>query len=307
MVVYCLFFASFLFLSACAENEGGSEFGNPSRPVMGTVVEDAGASLKKQTTGGCPADQVIATDSSAQTTLASIDETECSFDMELVVDRSYVISFVLGDEFVATLIVRKNSSSLRSNVVFIAQAALAMNLGNITIIDNEAFPENEPYSQNDQDEDGTDDFDDEDDDGDGILDDEEEDCDLDGFLDEDDEDDLDCDEDEGDEEDIAEFIVEVSPFNEEEFVDLDEEISVLFSCEVDEESVTEETFVVQSDDDALSCEFEFSDSGEVVTCEHDDQDFLPDTIYTATVDGVTCEDGTGIEADSWSWTSDEED
>ncbi len=288
--------------------EGGTEFGNPTRVVQGVVVEEGESFLKKQTTDSdCPADTVIATDSSAQTTIVAIDESDCFFDMELTADKGYVISFVLNDEFVATLIVQKNSSSLRSHVVFIAEAEIVMDLGDITIIDNEAFPENEPYTQNDQDDDGIDDFSDEDDEGDGVSDDEEEDCDLDGFLDYFDFDNSDCesDEDEGDEED--EFIVEVTPFNEEDFVSLDEAVSVLFSCEVDQESVTDESFIVEADDDLIECQFEFTDSDEVVTCGHDDQAFLPDTTYTATIDGVTCEDGTELEAASWQWTTDEED
>lgn len=163
------------------------------------------------------------------------------------------------------------------------------------------FP-NEPAKQNDRDGDGVNDFEDTDDDDDGLSDDEEEDCDLDGFFDDSDDDDSECDVD-GDEE--TGELLEVEPDNNETFVELDEEIEARFDCEIDESTVNATTFSVTSATDTITCSFDFSGSGEKIECEHDDDEFLPGTVYTATVDGVKCVDGTVVETESWSWTTDE--
>lgn len=317
-------------LAACGGSaQGGSEFGNPARTLQGTVVSGEEATLRKTTLSNtllrqqignneCPADQVIATDSQAQTTLAEINQEDCSFEMELTINKSYVVSFTRDDEFIATLIVRRNASSLGSSVFFMAEANTEMNLGAIRIEGSKAIPENEPATQNDQDEDGVDDFSDEDDDGDGVSDNDEEDCDLDGFIDDDDENNGGCDSDEEGEDDeesgeedegdpVEAQVFEVSPANDEVFVDLDEEVWVRFGCEVSEDSVNADTFYIESETDFIECEFDFQESGEVVTCDHEDQEFLPETTYTVTVEGVFCEDETEIEPETWSFTTHEED
>jgi hypothetical protein len=265
-------------LSSCGGGaEGGSEFGNPTRAVIGTLVSDgtlASNNALSKIAGlfihsayaaqGCPADQVIATDSRAQTTAVEIAD-DCSFDLELSTDKAYSVSFTSGDTFVATLIVNNSPNTLRSTVFFVSEDAADLDLGVVTISDNEAIPENEPAEQNDQDEDDVDDYDDEDDDGDGVEDEGEEDCDLDDYEDDYDEDDP-CEEE--DEDDSIAEILEVIPNHEEEYVALDEIVVVRFDCAVDESSVTDETFRVESDEDVIDCEFAFSDEDSVVECRY---------------------------------------
>lgn len=314
---FCCLGLILLMLNRCGSNsaEGGSEFGNPSRQLTGTVVAGASSSLQKGVmkaagSSSCPADTVIATDSQAQTTTDSIS-ANCSFALTLTVGKAYSVSFTsgespLGDSFVATLIVQNSSSSLSSTVFVISTGESDMDLGTITISDSEADPEVEPAAENDQDGDGTDDFDDTDDDGDGILDNNEEDCDLDGYDDDYDESDS-CDF--GGEDDSNESsgeIIAVSPENEEEFVSLDQAVDVLFDCEIDEASVTADSVRIESDSEVIACTYMFSESDSIVSCEHADQNFLPSTTYTATVDGVVCADGTEVTVQSWSWTTEEE-
>lgn len=311
-IIACLLLwnSTFFYCSCSGLAEGGSEFGNPTRQLQGTVVGSGESNLRKtylnQTEGNdCPANQVTATDSQDQTTTTEIVQENCSFEMELTANKSYEVNFMRDDEFVATLFVKKNPSALDSTVFFIAEASTPMDLGDVEIENDNALPENQPASQNDQDDDGTDDFTDEDDDGDGLFDDVEEDCDLDGFLDDYDQNIETCEptEDEGEEEII---ILEVSPSNEDTFVALDAEIWARFDCVVDPESVSDETLTIESDTDSVSCEFDFSETGDIVTCTHGDQDFMPDTVYIATVTGVLCEEGTEITSSDWSWTTVEE-
>lgn len=175
-------------LTACGGSvQGGSEFGNPTRTLLGALTKAI----------DCPADALQAIDSLGQMTTGEINEEDCSFAVELTAGKSYQASFTLGDEVVLTLIVRNSATAAESSVFFFAEDDVPMDLGDITIEDDEAIPENEPATQNDEDNDGTSDFDDVDDDGDGVADDFEEDCDADGFLDDSDEGDQACDPNEG--------------------------------------------------------------------------------------------------------------
>ena len=182
LVTFCLIF---LFgLAACSgASTGGAEAGNPpsARALAGTLPLEESA---------CQADGVVATDSSGETITADV-ASDCSFSIELTIGKAYVVSFIKSDSFVASMIFNNGPGTLPSSVLVVSSGEAAILLGNITITDGVATPENEPAEQNDQDEDGVDDFEDDDDDGDEVSDDEEEDCDLDGFTDGLDEDD-DC-------------------------------------------------------------------------------------------------------------------
>lgn len=310
---------SFFFLTgialggACGGNaEGGTEFGNPTRSLIGELdPSDGGLS-------SCPADRVIATDTAGETTQTDV-RSGCSFELPLTPDRSYVISYTLEDQFVATLIFQSSVSSLTSSVLFVSSGSTGIDLGKITFDNGKASPEKNPVAQNDRDGDGDDDLDDEDDDNDSTPDEEEEDCDLDGYLDDDDESECEEEEDEeegdnggDDEEDEGEGeaeqprVLEVTPRNGETHVDLDDEIRLRFGCAIDESTLTAGTFTVTAQNDTVTCEFDLDDSGDRVDCEHEEDPFLENRTYTATVAGMKCEDGQTIAATSWSWTTEED-
>lgn len=310
-----IFSLACLQVAACSSSPGGTEFGNPTREVEGTLTT-ASASQDTITSFfiphamaavACPADTAIATDSKGLTTTTSV-ASDCSFSLSLTVNKAYAVSFVLADEFVATLFVRNSATDLKSSVFVLSSGATAMDLGDVIISDGEADPESDPASQNDEDEDGIDDFDDSDDDGDGVTDDDEEDCDLDGYDDGYDEQDSACDTDadEDDDDDVTATILDVYPENEAEFIALDETVEVVFDCEIDTATVSPDSFSVAADDDTIACDYTFSESDTLVSCEHDGQDFLPATTYSTTIDGVSCSDGTEVEGESWSWTTDED-
>lgn len=300
-----------LSLTSCGGASGGSEFGNPTRAVTGTLTttslsENSFLSLfisNAIATETCPADTVIATDSQGESTTVTV-ETDCSFSLELTVNKAYAVSFVLNDEFVATLYVRNSSTGLKSSVFVLSDGETNVDLGDVIISDGEADPESDPAEQCDVDDDDVDDYDDTDDDGDGVLDDDEGDCDLDGYDDGYDEDDVTCDTGDGDA--VIGTILDVYPENEAEYIGLDEFVEVAFDCEVSQDSVTAETFRVESDTDVINCEFNFSESDTVVSCDHSDQEFLPTTTYTVTIDGAVCSDDTEIANESWSWATVEE-
>lgn len=192
-LLLCIFFLTGIaLLSSCGGNaEGGTEFGNPTRSLVGELDATMGG------LSSCPADRVMATDIAGQTTQTDV-RADCSFSLSLTLNRSYVISYTLEDEFVATLIFQSGTSSLTSSVLFVSSGSTSIDLGTVTFDNGKASPEKNPVAQNDRDGDGDNDLDDEDDDNDNIPDEDEEDCDLDGHLDDDDESECEEEEDEED-------------------------------------------------------------------------------------------------------------
>lgn len=280
-----------------------------SRTVTGSLASAGGAGLMKGLhADDCEADMIIATTTSGETSSADVEE-DCSFSLSLSVGRSYVISLALDDDFIATLIFDSGIRGDTTSVLPLSSGGI-LDLGIITIFGNVATAEHEPLDECDQDGDGEDDLEDEDDDDDGVEDEEEEDCDFDGSLDDYDEDDGECEE--GEDENIA-YILSVKPYDDPEGwdpVDLEREVKARIDCEVDESTVTSETFYVVSEDGEhmVECNYEFSGSGSKIECDHDDfEDFLPDTYYSATIDGVMCLDGRAVETLSWIWLTEAED
>lgn len=299
-------FLLIVFFLACGGATGGSEFGNPDRAITGTLVEGS-STLLKVTTTSCPADTAEATDSLGAKSTASV-ESNCSFRLPLATGNGYMISFSLNDQFVALLTVDNGIATFNSSTVFLSIGDTDVDLGTITIVGGVATPSNQPSEQSDRDGDGIDDFDDSDDDNDGISDEDEEDCDLDGFIDDDDEDEAECEDGSsgggggsGGGSGSSAIILEVEPDNNQNFVSLNDEVEARFSCDIDPATVTASTFTVTSDSDSISCNFEVSN--DEVDCEHGDDDFQSNTNYTATINGVKCEDGTSITTQSWSWTT----
>ncbi len=313
--IWTVMMITWLFLSQCGgSSQGGTEAGNPpaSRTVTGTVSPDSSAlQAASLSAADCGADTIIATDTSAQSTMASLDE-DCVFTIDLSTGKAYALSFVLNDAFVASMIFTNSATLFESSYMLVSAGNGIVDLGMVSILSGIATPSNQPASFFDWDEDGSFDFDDEDDDNDGVADDDEEDCDLDG-LDNDYDEDACEEEDEDDSSDDAEDalaeVLEVLPANDTTFtntsryVDLDQQVRLRFSCEIEPDSFDETTFeILSEDDEVIAWECEFSD--DEVECEH--EDFEPLTIYTATVSGVLCDDGREVSAESWSWKTKDE-
>lgn len=311
-----LTYSALCLLAACGSG-GGSEAGNPGdsvlRPIIGSVSSGgSGAlnrSLGKSTLGElCGADNVQAIDSTGSTSSSGLED-DCSFNLELAPGKSYLIGFIRDEQFIASLIVQNAAGALESSIVFLAAGADPVDLGEITIVGNRATPSAQPAQQNDRDGDGDDDFEDNDDDDDGVVDGDESDCDLDGFINDDDDDDSEC-ESEDEESDNTAIVREVSPRNNEgistgEPVGLDEDIEVRFGCNVDPASITAVTFAISADGDVVDCEFEIDN--DEVHCLHEDDPFLANTTYTATLDGVQCENSDPVTSTEWSWKTELED
>ena len=308
-IVFCC------LLAACGSG-GGSEIGNPNdtvlRPLIGTVSVGGNASQNKSVSTKsvlgdlCGADTIQATDVAGSTENAELSD-DCSFELNLTPGKPYLLGFIRDEAFIASLIVRNSSTTLETSIVFIAAGADPVDLGEVLIVGNRAIPGIQPATQNDRDGDGVADFDDDDDDNDGTSDDDEEDCDLDGFLDDDD-DDI-CEAGDEDEDEESASVLEVQPRNNQGItfgspVNLDEEIEVRFACEIDPDSVTDATFVVSSSGDNITCEFEIDN--DEVNCKHEDDLFVANTTYTATLDGVFCENGDPVASTTWSWKTEED-
>lgn len=308
---------SVLCLLAACGSGGGTEAGNPGdtvlRPIVGSVSSGGSGALNnalgKSTIGeACGADTVQAIDSAGSESSSNLED-DCSFNLELTPGKSYLIGFIRDEQFIASLIVQNAADVLESSIVFLAAGADPVDLGEVTIVGNRATPSTQPAQQNDRDGDGDNDFDDNDDDDDGVADDDESDCDLDGFTNEDDDDDAEC-EDESEDGESAAIVREVNPRNNEgistgEPVGLDEDIEVRFGCNVDPASITAVTFAVSAAGDAVDCAFEIDN--DEVHCQHEDDPFVENTTYTATLDGVQCENGDPVTAIEWSWKTELED
>lgn len=302
-------------LAGCGGGTSGSDSQEGTRVVTGTVSGSSGSSnlVTRAASDDCVADTILATDTTGATTSASVAD-DCSFSLTLATGKSYVVSLLLGDEFVATLIFDSGIEGFSTSSLPLSDGSL-LDLGQITISGTVASAENEALDQCDNDGDGTSDLDDADDDEDGVEDEEEEDCDLDGFDDDEDEDDPDCETENGENE---AQVLEVKPRNDphtdrgDDRVDLDKEVKARLSCTVDRDTVTADTFRVISEDGLheVACTHEFSGSGRSgnrIACDHESDDFLADTVYVATIDGVMCEDGRTVSPRSWEWLTETSD
>jgi len=309
--------ATFLLIAGCAGAPTGDPSGNAAiqptgatREVTGSVAlsdNSASTSLikaatKALTANGCMADTVMATDTKGGVSTAEVAD-DCSFSLTLSIGKSYVISFLMNDSFVATLIFNSGISGFATSGLPLSDGSGPLDLGSITINGSAATPELNPLEQCDQDGDGVDDLNDNDDNADGITDDEESDCDLDGIRDDVDDDTSTC----SDNQDPNQVsVLAVKPYDDPDGVspvDLQREVKARIDCDIDPSSVTSTTFSIYSEDgsDTIDCTYSFATVGNRIECDHDDQDFLPDTVYMAVIDGVLCQDGRSVESLSWSW------
>lgn len=286
-----------------------------TRTISGEIPASTSAGLTRAlSTGSCAADTIIATDTLGTAQSADVSSEDCSFTITLTTGKSYVIAFVLDDEFVATLTFDSGIAGFSSSVLPLSGGDSTVALGTITLSGKIALPEANPLDFVDSDDDGVNDSDDADDDADGTEDEAEDDCDLDGVIDDHD-DDSECEDDEAESDSNTAQVFKVRPANatesDENGVDLDKKVKARIGCQVLEDSVNAESFSIISENGAsLSCEFKFSGSEHdftTIKCEHEDEDFLPDTSYTATIEGVLCEDGRSVENISWQWTTETED
>lgn len=305
--------AGVVLLQACGSATTGTDNSTSTRDVTGNLTSSTPSALTRYATTGanCSADSIVATDTSGLSTTASIDEN-CDFSLSLSVGKSYSIGFVLNNNFVASLTYSGGSGGFALNHIPLVNGNGAINLGAITISGNTAIPTNNPLESLDSDDDGIPDYEDTDDDNDGTEDELEADCDFDGVIDDFDDDSDNCAafEDDG----TTARILEVRPRadHDDDGVDVDKKVRARIACQVDQSTVTADTFAVTSEDgtDIIECTYTFSDTDKIfnqLRCEHDNAPFLTSTTYTATIDGILCQDGREVEVKSWSWTTEAED
>lgn len=305
-----------LFLAGCAGSgtlnsdsqtiSGASE----QKTLTGTLPTESGTNfLMADDTTSCSADTVIATDTSGETVSSEV-ASDCSFSITLQTGKNYVISFALNDEFVATLFFDSGVSGITTPTLPVDSDSGTINLGSITITGDAATCEKNPLGEVDSDEDGTDDYADEDDDDDGTYDIAEDDCDLDGLLDDYD-DELDC------EEDVTDFarVLDVRPNAHRhrhhlwgDLVNLRKKVRARIACFVDADTLDNDSFRVESEfGDQIECDFRLrryhrhDHRQSKVICRHGLDPFEANTIYTATIEGLMCEDGRPVQEVSWSW------
>ncbi len=295
---YILMLVSAIALLSACGSMGGTEAGNPTDVPTAKVVGMLATP--------CAADTVAAVDSLAAARTSAVN-AGCAFELTLPVDAAYRINLVQSGKAFAAVTFQNGPARLPSPVMFVSRSVDRIDLGVVTIENDVATPEVEPSMQTDRDDDGLSDYDDADDDNDGIEDGHEEDCDFDGFFDDDDEERSLCSSEESSAGDGTASVLEVRPLNNEgiaddtEPVELTEVVEARTSCALDRSSVTQATFSVQSSVGAIDCTFMYSSDDEQVTCRHDTVNFVAGIIYTATIDGVQCADGTPLPVIAWSW------
>lgn len=193
-----LFLVAFDVLSCggTSDSLGGTEAGNPpsatTRNLTGQIVSGSGSVTSSFATSGvCPADDIIATNSLTEQISSSVD-SDCNFTLALPVNTAYSIYFELNGSRVASMVFSNGAALPESYVFVLSDGDSNVDVGIVTINGVAAYPEVEPSTENDQDDDGVSDYDDNDDNDDGVNDDQEADCDEDGYLNSYDEDESTC-------------------------------------------------------------------------------------------------------------------
>lgn len=318
----CIGVAALLFAGCGKVGQGTSSSSDTSandseetsdvREVSGTVPTGSGTSASQSKHAGsgsmsfeCAADEVIATDTDGST-ISSVVEEDCSFVLRLRVGRSYVIGLSHDGTFIATLAFKGRVAGFRGNGLAIGRGNGRIRLGGITVNGSTGSCENDPSEYIDQDDDGVADAEDTDADGDGSDDAFERDCSLDGA--EDDSDENACDGEAVAEDDVQAHVLRVRPWHGRKHVALRKRVRALISCRVNPLTVNAQTFRVEAaDGDAIACHYRllypFFARLTRITCRHFADPFTPETVYTATLDGVECRDGRPVEVRSWSWTT----
>ncbi len=274
-----------------------------TRKLNGTVPRTPSVEGDISASGECLANAVVAIDAMDGGRVEADVDANCQFSIDLQVDHAYQLFLMKDGEEVATLHMPSNSAEFTNQFLVVAVGVVDIDLGDITIVNNIAFPEHNPNDHGD----GKDDWSDRD-------------CDLDGKPDDFD-DDKQCND---DDDDACATVLKVKPRNGQENVHLKQKVKAVVSCDIDESTLTSETFkVVAENGEAIDCVFEIKNHGgkQVIICQHDASLFLAETRYTATLDGVKCEDrckdddwgegkswprpqcGCEIEPKSWSWTT----
>lgn len=305
-MIMCTVTAGLFACSGSSSSTGGSSTtgarnltGNASGSSTPALVNELNQTLSES---GCLADTIIATTTTGTTSTATLD-SNCDFNLELQTGQSYVISFVLDGQFVASLLFDTGISGFGDSVFSVDDSTGDINLGAITFSGNLASSEHNPLEYCDSDDDGIHDFDDDDDDGDDIYDYYESDCDLDGYID--DYDDDSCSSSDSN-------LVRVKPSEDDDEVDLDKDVKVKTACVIDESTVTAESFAVVSEDEShvVACTYSIhsdESQGDTIKCEHDADPFLADTVYTVTLTGITCDDSSALGDGTWSFLTESED
>lgn len=293
-------------LAACGQvstvgDPADADTSQGTRTITGTLEGGAGTS-KAATSTGCEADTVIATATDGSTSSAAVDTT-CNFSVSVDVGKSYVISFVLDGTFVATLIVDSGVAGFPVTEIQVGDGDATLELGSVTIEGTVATAANDPAEDSDTDGDEINDADDADDDGDDVPDEEE------------------CEENDVE---VQARVLRVQPRKGAEYVGPFRTVRALFSCRIDPETITPETFRVAADGDEIDCHYRYgrwhrpwwhhlSKSHRalqkhlkrrrmhVVRCQHVEDPFQLNTTYTATIDGVRCLDGRAVAPSEWSW------
>jgi hypothetical protein len=283
-------------------------------------VQGRSANLAKGSSSaatGCEADTVVATDSDDDTIEGDVDE-DCNFSIRVPHGRSYALSLLLRGTFVASLAYESGISGFSTPLLPLLLSRRPIVLGPIVIVGTRGTPTYQPLAYVDSDGDGIMDADDSDDDNDGVDDAQEDDCDADGIADDFDES-VDC-SDVNTNTSLARVLVARPHHNRGcrllhrlgrkgrcHRVPLRRAVTAWVNCRVDRTTVTAETFRVEADGEAVDCHYRFKRwklrprKAHILRCRHRSDPFAADAIYTATIDGVLCKDGTPVAPRSWSW------
>lgn len=125
-----------------AEEEGGTEAPSDMRAITGSLANGTTAALTKNTgksgEHGCQADEVLAMDSEGRTSSGAFHE-DCSFSLTVKTGAFYIITFLNGGEFVATITFNRIASSFLP----VMANPLPLDLGKISRVGSQALCDDE--------------------------------------------------------------------------------------------------------------------------------------------------------------------
>ncbi|MBI4412610.1 MAG: hypothetical protein HY541_09025 [Deltaproteobacteria bacterium] len=121
------------------EGEAGAEASSDLRSITGSftdgsTVSSLSKSAKKSIEEGCEVDQVLAMDEEGRSYTGTFN-TDCSFSLTVKVGISYIISFLHGGEFIATITFNRTASSFLP----VMPDPLPLDLGRISRVGSQAL------------------------------------------------------------------------------------------------------------------------------------------------------------------------
>ncbi len=294
-----------LWLTACGSADQTASSVDPAvssktTTLSGSVGAGSATTKSVSSSGTCEADSVVATDTNGQATQAAV-QNNCGFTLTIQPTQSYVITLLLNGQFVATLQFDSGVAGFPTTLLTVRDGTTTIALGRIHINGSTGKSTTEPLSAGASEDEGEE-----------LANGESPEC-------------------HGGNTKAADcatanteaHVLAVRPrpeafckFLEQAGVEvrfcdrvpLKAPVTAWVNCRVDSDSINSTTFHVEANGKPISCDYRLvrwlrapRAKHHLVRCWHRADPFTADTIYTATLDGLRCQDGRTVAKRTWSW------